>query len=370
MRRTSSILNKHRSKERVYLPSDARDNQYIIAQFELTDELFNAFSPTTNHHGQPYLAFYQNLSALFFKLCQQYEIVNALFIANDKLVQVRYNHEMHQWQTNQQILFYYNPSIHQLNNAFYDGNVRADNIRLLFLASGDDIHLNSVRFHAKIHQCLQAFNQTTSKKLLIDILDHQHLTYDLLLKLKAGSLNKKHKLQHIQTHYSQEHYSLPPALTEMTYAIITLPLNHEKTNTQTNITTESHNALYGNITHAFIQASKQVNLSNGALIANGLIPIIRYTKEEIIAKQGELQILGVPPKKQLCGFISKWHPTKLTSNIQLIFIANQDLYSELSVIHFLNQVEQVINLMLDKITDTVEQEKIQLRFHQNIAYQL
>ncbi|MFQ3312727.1 MAG: hypothetical protein ACI8SC_001920, partial [Colwellia sp.] len=41
MRRTSSILKKHRQGERVYLPSDARDNQYILAEIPLTDKLIN-----------------------------------------------------------------------------------------------------------------------------------------------------------------------------------------------------------------------------------------------------------------------------------------------------------------------------------------
>jgi len=42
MRRSTSILRKHRAGDKVYLPSDSRDNQYILAEIPLTDKLLES----------------------------------------------------------------------------------------------------------------------------------------------------------------------------------------------------------------------------------------------------------------------------------------------------------------------------------------
>lgn len=367
-----SIIRKRSAAHKAYIPSNARDNQYIIAQFSLTDELLNKLTPQwTEQTPQKYLAFYQKLSQDFFDLCQQFEIGNSLFIANDKLPRVRYSNEMHQWQTNQQILFYYNPSIHQLTKTFYDGDVRANKITLLFLASGEDIRLNSARFHAKINQMLTVFfKEIDLDSLMVRVRDHQHLTYDLCAKQKGSSESVAHKLRQVKNRYASQQVLLPEDHTEITYAVVTLPITNALLNLA-DIDPSSHdpfNPLYTMITDAFSLASKHFNLNNGTLIANGLVPIVRHSDNENIAKEGELQMLGYNPKNTQCGMVSKWDANELVEQVQVIFVAQQNEKIEATYARFLNHIEQALRLMVTELELLPEKDQITVRFHQHIAY--
>jgi len=118
-----SIIRKRSAAHKAYLPGNVRDNQYILVEFSLTDDLLQRLSGKYNEaKPQPFYDFYKQLSSMFFKLSDEVGINNCQFIANDKLARVRYSQEMHQWQTNQQILFYYNPEKHHLKKSFFDGN--------------------------------------------------------------------------------------------------------------------------------------------------------------------------------------------------------------------------------------------------------
>ena len=75
-------------------------------------------------------------------------------------------------------------------------------------------------------------------------------------------------------------------------------------------------------------AAKHYNLNNGALIANGLVPIVRYSIYEIVSKVGELQMLGYNPEQRPCGIISKWNAGELTDSVQLVFVATPENNTE------------------------------------------
>ncbi|MCJ8318361.1 MAG: DUF3083 family protein [Colwellia sp.] len=369
-----SIIRKRSAAPKAYIPNNARDNQYIIAQFSLTDELLNKLTPQwTNQESQKYLALYQKLSQSFFDLCQQFEIDNGLFIANDKLARVRYSNEMYQWQTNQQILFYYNPSIHQLTKTFYDGDVRAKKVNLLFLASGEDIRLNSARFHAKINQLLTAlFKGIDLDSLMVRLRDHQHLTYDLFAKQKGSSESVAHKLRQVTNRYASQQVSLPLDHKEITYTVVTIPVTNALLNLA-DIDPQSpdpYNPLYTMITDAFTVASKHFNLNNGTLIANGLVPIVRLSINESIVKEGELQMLGYNPENTQCGMVSKWDANQLVDQVQVIFVAQQNEKHEAGYARFLNHIEQALRLMVTELELIPEKDQITVRFHQHIAYNI
>ena len=155
-----SIIRKRSAAHKAYLPGNVRDNQYILADFSLND---NIFQQVTNKHSllkpQPFYDFYQQLSTLFFKLTDELGLSNCQFIANDKLARVRYCQEMHQWQTNQQLLFYNKPKSHQLKKSFFDGSKKAKKVSLLFLATGNNIRFNAATFHYTVSQLVQKFCQ-------------------------------------------------------------------------------------------------------------------------------------------------------------------------------------------------------------------
>ena len=378
-----SIIRKRSASHTSYLPYDARDNQYILAEFTMTDELIKRYSAknsssTTNNITKDYCDFYKRLTKILFDLSDSFEVDNCLFIANDKLTRVRYSQEMHQWQTNQQILFYYNPENHQLKKSFWDANKRVKKISLLFLTTGKQIRGNAAKFHAKISKLVIAFaNKTDIDVNDIRLRDHQHITYDLFSENKLVSKKQvkditpqTHKLRPINHRYASQEVVLPEYHSAMTYAIVDLPISNRLLNmvdVDPN-STDPFNPLYTYLTESFTQSAKRYNLNNGALIANGLVPIVRYSIHEIISRIGELQILGFNPEQNPCGFVSKWDASTLVDNVQLVFVATDKNQTEHGFGRFLNQIEQALRLMTTELEMDPSNEEVLIRFHQHVAY--
>lgn len=368
------IIRKRNASYKSYLPKNLRDNQYLIAEFIISDPLIEKFNLNSeNKSQQPYYDVYQGLSTLFFKAADKYEIENCQFIANDKLARVRFSHEMHQWQTNQQILFYYNPALHRLQKSFFDANKRAKKVTLLFLASGEDIRINAASFHAKVIQLLGKFSQDIGiEKSQVRLRDHQHLTYDLYARSKGCGDTVAHKLRTIPKRYASQHVNLPGEYSAITYAVINLPISNSLLNL---VDIDAHaqdpyNPLYTLITDTFTNAAKRYNLNNGAIIANGLIPIVRHNVHDTVSSVGELQILGYNPEQLSCGLISKWDASKLVDNIQLVFVAAKEHQGENGYSQFLNKIEHAIQLVGEVLNLDETREEVIVRFHQHLAYNL
>ncbi len=368
-----SIIRKRSASTKAYLPRNTRENHYLLAELPLSEQLISLYAKHELSSPPSYGDLYQKLSNLLFSLSQKFEIKNSLFIANDKLTRVRFSNEMHQWQTNQQILFYYNPGYHELQKSFYDASYRAEKITLLFLATGDEIRINAASFHAKVRKLLNEFNQ----ELIVDdinirLRDHQHLTYDLFSRAKGGNETRAHKLRPIRLRYSSQHVSLPKFSAQMIYATVNIPVsNHLVSLADIDLSAnDPYNPLYTLITDAFTKASKHYNLNNAALIANGLIPIVRQSEHDTVSSVGELQLLGYSPKTSPCGIVCKWDAKILVDNIQLIFVVDRGLQSEQGYAHFLNQIEKAMTLMTTELEISPESEEIIVRFHQHIAYDM
>ncbi|MBL0709421.1 MAG: DUF3083 family protein [Colwellia sp.] len=372
-----SIVRKRSAAHESQIPSNARDNQYILAELTITDELIAKFSSKKDAE-QPtsYYDFYNKLSRLLFEYCDTFEIENCQFIANDKLARVRFNQEMHQWQTNQQILFYYNPESHQLKKSFFDANKRAKKICLLFLTTGSNIRNNAASFHAKVTQLVQAYAANLSIDISnIRLRDHQHITYDLFAKQKPNNsdnslTSQAHKLRPIPVRYASQHVNLPEYHSAMTYVVINLPISNRLLN-MVEIdphSSDPYNPLYAYITDAFTQAAKHYNLNNGALIANGLVPIVRYSIHDIVSRIGELQMLGYNPEQNPCGMVSKWNADELVDDIKLVFVATDKNQTKEGFGQFLNQIEQALRLMATELEMEPSREEVIVRFHQHVAY--
>ncbi|RHW76282.1 DUF3083 family protein [Colwellia sp. RSH04] len=367
-----SIIRKRSAAHKAYLPNNLRDNQYILAEFTLTDELLATISAFIDEKStQPYYATYQKLSSLFFEITEGFELSNCQFIANDKLARVRFSQEMHQWQTNQQILFYYNPEHHQLNKAFFDATKRAKKISLLFLATGNDIRLNAAYFHQKVTQVVnklcEAVNLDASD---VRLRDHQHLTYDLFAKQKGCLNTQTHKLRHIEKRYQSQQVIVPEYHSAMNYAVVSLNISNELMQLVEldHSAKDPYNPLYAHITNAFTQAAQHYNLNNAALIANGLVPIVRYSIHEIVSRVGELQMLGYNPEQLPCGIVSKWDANELTDTVHFIFVATKENSTEHGFGRFLNQIEQAMKEVSETLQVSASKDEVLVRFHQHIAY--
>ena len=272
------ISRTRSTQHKVYVPTSARENQYLMAKFPLTDQLLEKFSDLIDVNAkEPYAKFYQALADTFFKINDEFTIDSSQFIANDKFVRVRFSPQKLTAQTEQQLLFLYNPEYHTSQNTLFSGDIKAKKITLVFLANGSEIRVHSANFHKKVKQAINKFSdQLEINKSSIRICDHQHLTYDLFAKQKGVEGTQVHKFRSMTNRYLADKQYLPENTDALTYAVVDFPLDRRVRALIKSEDTEpgNYNALYTLIADAFIGAAKNQNLYKGAVIANGLVPIV------------------------------------------------------------------------------------------------
>lgn len=357
---------------KVHIPSSARENQYLLAKFNLTDEFMSRFTDLIDESSsQPYEKLYQKLSKSFFKINEGLDIESSQFIANDKFPRIRFSPEKMTAQTEQQLLFLYNPRYHFSRSAFFDSAKKAKKITLVFLANGDEVRLNAAKFHQKVQKAINAFSLAAGlAKEDVRICDHQHLTYDLFAKDKGVEGTQSHKLRSMLNRYSADDLILPESTDSLTYAIVDLPLNRRISELvqpeDENI--EDFTSLYNFIADAFINTAKQHNLKNGAVIANGLIPIVRRSDDGMVVANGELQMLGYNPKHASGGYTCKWNPEKLVDTVQLVFVASVQDKTSHGYGKFLNQIEHALQAFAQQLGYVNNKEEMLVRFHQHIGF--
>lgn len=369
-----SISRTRNAQHKVYIPTSARENQYLMAKFELTDQLLEKYASLIDiNTSEPYAKFYQALAKIFFNINDELAIESSQFIANDKFARVRFSPEKLTSQTEQQLLFLYNPAYHTSQNSFFDGDIKAKKITLLFLANGDEIRVQAAKFHQQVKQAITKFSEETGlDKKEVRVCDHQHLTYDLFAKNKGVEGSQVHKFRSMTNRYLADEQNLPENTDALTYAVVDFPLNRRirslvKTNDND---LNCYNELYNLIADAFISSAKNQNLYNGAVIANGLVPIVRKGEDENVIASGELLMLGYNPSHSSCGYTCKWDSNKLVDNIQLIFVASEQNKSAYGYGKFVNQIEQALRSFAQNLDFVNEKEEMLVRLHQHIGFYL
>jgi hypothetical protein len=367
-----SLSRKRNVQHKVYIPSSARENQYLLAKFKITDELINKIAgPVDESSPQPYALFYKKLSQLFFSINDELEIESGQFIANDKFARIRFSPEKVTSQTDQQILFLYNSRYHFSQNSYYNADKKATKIHLLFLSNGDDVRVDSAKFHQKVVSAITKFGEQVGiNNEEMRICDHQHLTYDLFAKEKGVQGNQVHKLRSIANRYSADDITLPENTDQLTYAVVDMPVNKRLRNLVPldHSEGEDYSPLYSCVADAFTNAAKKHQLNNGAVIANGLVPIVRRNDDGNNIVNGELQMLGYNPQNTSGGYTCKWSADKLVDTIQLIFVASVKDRSSHGYGKFLNQIEHTLHSICEKLEYVNDKEELIVRFHQHIGF--
>lgn len=360
------------AQHKAFIPTTARENQYLLAKFHVTDELVAKFSdPAEKDTDHPYLSFYKKLSRMFFEINEELGIDSGQFVGNDKFTRVRFSPEKITALTKQQILFLYNSSYHHSEQAYFTPKRRAKKITLAFLSNGTDIRQDSAKFHKKVLQAVAKFSEKTGiEKSKIRVCDHQHLTYDLFAREKGNEGLQVHKLRPLSKRYATDKVILPEDDSALTYVIADIRFNRRiKTLVdRKELDNENYNALYSLISDAFISSAKQNNLNSGAVIANGLVPIVRRSEEEFVSTDGEMIQLGYNPEHDSCGYTCKWHSDKLVDKVQLIFVATEKDKTTHGYGKFLNQVEDTLESLTKKLEFVKDKEQFIVRIHQHVGF--
>lgn len=370
MRRASSILRKHRAGDRVYIPSDSRDNQYILAEIQLTDDLIKSTVGSVDESSdKPYQKFYQALSHQIFEVVEQHGLTHVNFVANNKLVRVRYSGEQQVLHTNQQSFFFYCPEHNSTFKSYFDGAIRARKIKVLFLATGKELRLNSGKFHKSVFDAVKDISAKIGLAANeIKLRDHQHLTFDVFAKEKGHKETITHSFREIADRYQSQGKKIEGDHTSITYAIASVPMARRLLKgTEIDYTSDTPFAkVYEKVEAAFKKACSDNNIDQAALIANGVSPFVRYDESETAEVQGELISIGVNPNNDKSRFCVHWSGDKLVDTLRFVYFADRTDENNNNYGKFVNQVIQSIQSFANDVNWKKESDDIIVRVHQHI----
>ncbi len=350
-------------QQKVYIPKEARTNQYITAEIKVTDELLNQYPD--------YQSCYQTLSRLIFNLAEQHDLRNVHVITNDKLPVVRYHTEAYCFQTTEQILFFYNPAYHEAQNLFSQENYRARKLRIVFLATGDDIRSNSASFHIKVRELLtELMPLMPISDLKVKVRDHQHLSYDLFAKAKGYKETYGYKLRAIGPRYKARKCALPENVSSLTYVTVSLPLSRKLKQGLLPDSATDFTPLYQHLEDCFLKAAANRQLTRLAMIANGLTPLVRNSKFEKLDSKAEVQMIGFDPNATEQQVIRRWDADNLVEAAHFTIVAGTKDCDDSGFGRFMNNVETALKAFAADIGVDPEREDLIVRFHQHISYQI
>ncbi len=366
-----SSTRKHSAAHKVYISNHARDNQYLLANFELTDELIkHVDSDFTASKSLAYKNVYKSIRNTIFALCEQHQITTAHFVANDKLPLVRFSGESDAIETNDKVIFFYNPKYHQGHKYFYDFNTRAKRLSILFLANGDDIRVNAASFHQKVAALTKELTGILGlAEGDVRLRDHQHITYDLFCQQKEKVDSQSHKFRPIPVRYMANDIELPQHRA-LTYVIGDLYIN-AKIRQQAKVDYDApspYKPLYTMINDMFVAGMEKAGLKNGAMIANGLTPLVRFGSSDQTRVGKGFQMIAFNPEQPDDQIMSEWHGDIFTDKIRLVFLASQEDCTDRGYGKYVNQVTKVLESVAASLDIDPTNEQLMVRVHQHIAY--
>lgn len=342
MTRANSILRRHRASDKVYVPKNARDNHYIIAEMPLTDKLIDLMGVVVdNTQEKPYQHFYQKLAKLAFDVVEDCNIEHANFIANNRLVRVRNSDEQQVIHTQKQSYFFYSPGHNSTFKGYFDGSVRSNKVKFLFLATGENLREGAAKFHQKVFDAVNKISQCIGlEKGELKMRDHQHLTYDIFARDKGYKETMTHSFREISARYLQQDYLVSGEHTAITYAVVSVPMTRRLLKgTDIDYNSEQpFDELYREIAHAFSKSAQKYKLNHSAMIADGMSPIVRYDEKENTIINGDIISLGYNPHNELGEITCNWQGDKLVDTIRLVFCATDFDETHQTYGKFVNQV--------------------------------
>ncbi|KZN59708.1 DUF3083 family protein [Pseudoalteromonas luteoviolacea] len=351
-------MNLHR----VYIPTNARNNHYILAEFKPEESFYTCFDDIESA--------YQRLARKLFALCDEFELYNVQLIVNDKLPVVRYHEEAYNLQTDKQILFFYNPKYHEAHKIYSDKDHKARKIRLLFLATGDELRANAAAFHSKVKRTLDALqSQYAELGLHFRVRDHQHLTYDIFSKIKGHRETYGYKLRSLYPRYQARNCTLPEAHSEITYVSFSIPITRAiKTEYQHLLRPGDYASFYQSVEDKLLTMCSQLQLSHVGFVADGRMPIVRSSQIDKSDHNRELQKLSFDTSLEDGQTHTIWDPKHLCEAMHFVIVASDKDNKDAGYGKFVNNVETMVRRFTTQLPINPEKQDITMRFFQHISY--
>jgi len=370
-----SLFRKRSAANKVYVPAQSRFNQYILVEIKIDEQFIAKHFSVDNKtdSSNQYALSYRKLATEFFSVCQKYQLANVNFIANDRLIRVRFGEEQQVIETKQQLIFFYNPSNHTGFRSFYQPQSISKKIQLLFLATGQDTRESAANFHRitqwVCNEIADNFGIATDK---LKIRDHQHLTYDIQGKNNANLPTIAHRFRQIKEKYKQRDIFLPQSNEGHAFVIASLPITgkHMRLFDIDPNANDPYNPLYSEITRLFVDKAKAFNLNRIAIVANGKMPIVRVSDEDFVQTKGELVHLGFQMHGCNGNYTSLWDSNRWVDSMQFVFFANCIDLNRNGYGKFVNHITRCLQSLLVELDTNNEQSTVTLRFYQHLSYTL
>lgn len=349
-------------QHRVYIPTNAHASQYLLAEIIPNDAFYQRFGDINRC--------YEEIAAKLFALCDENEVHNVHLVANDKLPIVRYHDESYQLETNKQMLFFYNPRYHEAHKIHFKADVKSKKIRLLFLATGDELRASSAQFHLKVQQVLRSLQaQLFSGQPGFKLRDHQHLTYDLFAKEKGSKESYGYKLRSLYPRYQSRHCIIPEDHAEITYATFNVPVSRAiKMQLHDLISGDDYTKFYDYFADTFKQACQSSELTHIAMVANGAVPIVRNRKIDKNEGNVELQKLSFDVESDEPQTKVFYQAAALEETLHFVIVAAHKDKHPSGYGRFMNQVEKAIRTLCDDLPINRQGQDLLVRFYQHISY--
>lgn len=349
------------SKHRVYIPTNARSNQYLMAEIKTDDAFYQHFDSAQTC--------YETLSQRFFALAEQAGLHNVHMIANDKLPVVRYHIEAMHFQTSKQILFFYDPAVHEGQNLFISPDYQARKIRLLFLATGPDLRAHAAQFHQQVMNVVAKLkDELPGQDCHIKIRDHQHLSYDLYAHEKGHKESYGYKLRGLYPRYKARQCELPQQHSAISYVTLSLPMTRQLKQQFGASGAANFAPLYLALEEQFLKATRDKKLDRLAMVANGLTPLVRNSQVDQCQHNAELQKISFDPDAPGQQFAGFWDNDNLVETAHFIIVAGKEDNTEFGYGHFMNRVEEALSVFAKNLGIDPARTALTLRFHQHISY--
>ncbi|GAW96130.1 MULTISPECIES: DUF3083 family protein [Colwellia] len=300
---------------------------------------------------------------------EEHGLSHVIFVANNRLVRVRYSGEQQVLHTEQQSFFFYCPEHNSTFKGYFDGAIRVRKIKILFLATGQELKVNSAKFHNKVYQAIKDISTAIGlAENEIKLRDHQHLTFDIFAKDKGGANTLSHTFREIADRYESQRQSISSAHTSITYVIASIPMARRllKGADIDYLSDEPFTKLYQKIESAFNKSCQVNKIDQAALLANGVSPFVRYDENEVANVSGELIYIGVNPNNAETRFCVHWEADKLVDTLRFVFFADKSDETHHNYGKFVNQAIAAVIEFSDEVDWKKESDDIIVRVHQHI----
>lgn len=368
----TSLIRKKSAQNKVYIPANNRENQYLLVEFDLSEQIIAQLMSVKGLDQTALAGFYLDFKQHFFQFCKLNGIDNAMFVAKDKLVRVRFGEESQLIETAEQLIVFYDPKRHKGYKASYDKAQLVSKIVLAVFATGDEIRQQAVNLHRKTKQMIKELAQALGQDCdLFKVRDHQHITYELYAAEKGDKKTQTHGLRFVPTRYNQQSLNLPENTKHHGYVVANVPIPmHLIEQAERNISVEQpYQALYKSIARTLTDVAAEHEINKLAVMANGRQAIVRTNQNEQIQVSDELVYLAFGEDEDQ-EYLADWNPTNLVDTVSLVFKPTLAETLDQSFGRYMTKLNQVLKQMCQVMGIEAERENVMVRFHQNTQYQL